>query len=121
MTNTNYLKGFRCPKCGYEDDFFICALVSVKVTDEGPEDMGSQHNFDEESECTCGSYLCTFDGKVRDFQISSPAQKRTALIDMLEKMTDMAQQWERFSGTPDSTTPDIETARRLIEEERRPV
>jgi hypothetical protein len=45
--------------------------------------------------------------------------ERAALIDALEKMTNLARQWERFNGTPASTTPEIEEAIRLIKEARK--
>jgi hypothetical protein len=42
------------------------------------------------------------------------------LADSLETMTNLAAQWERLNGTPESTTPEIEAARKLIEEARAP-
>jgi 5'-deoxynucleotidase YfbR-like HD superfamily hydrolase len=40
------------------------------------------------------------------------------LADALEEMTTAAQQWERFNGTPNTTTAEIEAARQLIVEAR---
>jgi hypothetical protein len=40
------------------------------------------------------------------------------LVDALEAMTTAAQQWERFNGKPNSTTPEIEAAKQLIVEAR---
>jgi hypothetical protein len=38
------------------------------------------------------------------------------LVASLKAMTNLARQWERFTGEPDSTTDEIETAKGLLEE-----
>lgn len=44
--------------------------------------------------------------------------EREALIHALEKMTNLASQWERFNGEPTSTDPEIESAKQLLAEAR---
>lgn len=38
------------------------------------------------------------------------------LLESLKAMTNLARQWERFSGEPDSTTDEIENAKAILEE-----
>ena len=38
------------------------------------------------------------------------------LLESLKAMTNLARQWERFSGEPDSTTDEIESAKALLAE-----
>jgi hypothetical protein len=38
------------------------------------------------------------------------------LLESLKAMTNLARQWERFSGDPDSTTDEIETAKAILAE-----
>jgi hypothetical protein len=42
------------------------------------------------------------------------------LADSLDTMTNLAAQWERLNGTPESTTTEIEAARKLIEKATAP-
>jgi hypothetical protein len=49
MTNTNCPEGIRCPECGYEDGFYVEAIVTLLVSDDGTEDRGGDHFWDEES------------------------------------------------------------------------
>lgn len=55
MTNSNCLADIRCPKCGYEDEFYIRAESTVLVTDNGTEEVFDQggYEWDESSPCTC--------------------------------------------------------------------
>lgn len=38
------------------------------------------------------------------------------LIQSLKAMTNLARQWERFNGEPDSTTDEIENAKAILEQ-----
>jgi hypothetical protein len=38
------------------------------------------------------------------------------LLESLKAMTNLARQWERFSGEPDSTTDEIESAKAILEQ-----
>jgi hypothetical protein len=69
MTNTNCLEGVRCPKCGYEEGFYISALVELYVLDDGTEDQGGDHLWEGDSPCRCGS--CEHEATVDDFYIEN--------------------------------------------------
>lgn len=73
MANTNCLEGMRCPSCGNEDEFRIEMVITVKVTDEGTEDMGGDYYWDKDSWCFCPQ--CEWDGTVKDFSAPAPANK----------------------------------------------
>jgi hypothetical protein len=67
MTNDNCLAGIRCPKCGFEDGFFIEGKSMFTVTDDGTEDHSDVH-WDEESYCECRE--CSHGGKLKEFRTS---------------------------------------------------
>ncbi len=67
MTNDNCLAGIRCPKCGFEDSFFIEGKSLFTVTDDGTEDHSDIH-WDEESYCECRE--CSHGGKLKEFHTS---------------------------------------------------
>lgn len=58
----------------------------------------------------------TFPGHYLGEAIVNSLNQRDRLITALKNMTTLARQWERFSGTPSSTTPEIEAAFKLIKE-----
>jgi hypothetical protein len=62
--NTNCLLGIRCPECGNEGRFYISALVTANVTDEGAEARGDME-WDGGSAILCPQ--CERAGKVDDF------------------------------------------------------
>ena len=64
MPNTNCLKGFKCPKCGYKKEFRILGTAIFTVTDDGTEDYDDVE-WDGESGCTCPD--CWHHGTVVDF------------------------------------------------------
>jgi len=98
--NTNCLKGVKCPKCGQEDTFKIEASCLFTVTDDGTEDEGNGHEWDDTNYCEC--FDCGYHGTVADFTIENwDTKKRT----------------ERNS--PDLTTL-LDAAREPIVESRNP-
>jgi hypothetical protein len=77
MSNTNCLEGVRCPQCGYEDGFYISALVELYVVHDGTEDQGGDHEWEGGSPCRCGS--CGHQATVRDFCIENQEALRLRL------------------------------------------
>jgi hypothetical protein len=75
MSNSNCLEGVRCPKCGYEDGFYVEEIVTLLVSDDGTEDRGGDHFWDEESHCICASDNCDQQGPWREFQIENQTGK----------------------------------------------
>jgi hypothetical protein len=64
-TNTNCLKGLRCPHCCSYGPFTIIVECLAIVSDEGVEDYTDpEWNF--ESCCSCRE--CDFTGNVEDFE-----------------------------------------------------
>jgi hypothetical protein len=66
MTNTNCLKGVRCPNCGQEDRFFIIGGAQFVVTDEGSETIGD-HEWGDTIPARCPEREHT--GTLADFFI----------------------------------------------------
>ena len=66
MANTNCLKGMRCPKCGYEDGFYIDVTRTVLMRDDGSELTPSDEDWDVHSTCSCEK--CGHTGAVLIFQ-----------------------------------------------------
>jgi len=64
--NTNCLEGFRCPKCGSLEPFYIETNIVVKVYDSGTEEQEGDTEWDDDSYCRCGT--CDFAGDVEDFK-----------------------------------------------------
>lgn len=71
--NTNCLKGIACPKCGHSESFLFEATVMLYVTDEGSEDRGSDHHWDNDSHCVCGE--CEHEGRFEEFQVENQTGK----------------------------------------------
>ena len=65
-TNTNVLKGMRCPQCGALEPFSISADACFDVTDDGVEQDGDVE-WDGDSHCHCKT--CGHSGQVRGFHI----------------------------------------------------
>jgi hypothetical protein len=65
MINTNCLEGMHCPKCDNDNRFDISAVILMRVTDDGTEDLGVGHEWDDESFCACPE--CQHTGTVKDF------------------------------------------------------
>ena len=77
MPNENCLIGFKCPKCGQESKFYITALTTFAVTDDGTEESeGAVWNDD--SPCWCVP-SCGYKGTVRDFQVYVTVDRVAAL------------------------------------------
>ena len=62
--NTNCLEGFKCPSCGWTEDFIIHAKSMFRVTDDGAENQGDV-GWDEDTLCICGK--CPHHGTVKEF------------------------------------------------------
>ena len=65
MTNTNCLRGVKCPNCGNDDRFFINAVITCFVTDEGSEPNGD-HFWDDDSFTVCPE--CEYQGELRRYR-----------------------------------------------------
>jgi hypothetical protein len=75
MTNTNCLKGIACPKCGHSESFNIEATVVLHVTDDGSEDRGGDHYWDEDSHCQCGNPACEHGCALWEFEVENQTSK----------------------------------------------
>lgn len=58
MTNSNCLENLRCPQCSQEERLQIVARIMCVVTDGGSEPFGD-HDWDDESICSCPVCGCT--------------------------------------------------------------
>jgi hypothetical protein len=70
MTNTNCLKGMRCPnpECKSYGPFKISATSFVTVHDDGTDEPG---DFDWDSESYCKCIKCDEFGRVSDFNFDN--------------------------------------------------
>jgi Zn ribbon nucleic-acid-binding protein len=73
-SNTNCLRGMKCPKCGQEDSLKIEATCLFIVTDDGLEDEGYGHEWDDTNYCECPN--CAHHGSVADFTIEEWGRQR---------------------------------------------
>jgi len=73
-SNTNCLEGMKCPKCGQEDSLKIEATCLFTVTDDGTEDEGNGHEWDDTNYCECPG--CAHHGTVADFTIEEWGKER---------------------------------------------
>jgi len=71
--NTNVLEGMRCPECGSLGPFCIEATTTVKVYDEGSDEIADLL-WDDDSSCACADNDCLFEGTVADFTIPEEAE-----------------------------------------------
>lgn len=69
MPNTNCLKGFKCPKCEYEDSFLIEMTLVIRVYDDGTDALASDTCWTNDSYCMCDH--CSYSATVEDFTCSS--------------------------------------------------
>lgn len=51
--NENCLKGWKCPKCRQDKEFYVFTTHLVVLTDEGTEDIDGNEDWDEESHVIC--------------------------------------------------------------------
>jgi Zn ribbon nucleic-acid-binding protein len=72
--NTNCLEGMKCPKCGQEDTFKIAASCLFTVTDDGTQDEGNGHEWDDTNYCECSA--CGHHGTVADFTVEEWGKQR---------------------------------------------
>jgi Zn ribbon nucleic-acid-binding protein len=90
--NTNCLKGMKCPKCGQEDSLEIEATCIFTVTDDGTEDEGHGHDWEETNYCECPD--CGHHGSVADFTIEEwGREKATTAPDLLAAAQALLGQW----------------------------
>ena len=64
MANSNCLEGFKCPECGYEDEFLIVAMAEFRVTDDGTTEF-TDVDWTGGNICKCAK--CDHYGKVWNF------------------------------------------------------
>ena len=64
MANTNTLEGFKCPKCGSLQPFWIDASSVFEVWDDGTAEH-QDVQWNDESGCRC--WECSHAGSVKDF------------------------------------------------------
>ena len=64
-TNTNCLRGIRCPKCGQDDVFRIQGTAVFTVVDDGTDEFENVE-WDEDAPTTCPK--CGYDGLMEEFQ-----------------------------------------------------
>jgi hypothetical protein len=62
--NTNCLEGFKCPSCGWTQDFIIWVNTAFRVTDDGTEHQGAT-KWNEHNHCACGK--CPYEATVAEF------------------------------------------------------
>jgi hypothetical protein len=65
--NTNGLARIKCPKCGYEEHFYITAESEFVVHDDGTDDH-SDVEWDGMSWVRCGDGACGHTGQLWEFQ-----------------------------------------------------
>ena len=51
--NTNCLEGWKCPKCGQEDEFRVTAVTTVRLIDNGIDDEEGGFEYNEDSPARC--------------------------------------------------------------------
>jgi hypothetical protein len=92
--NTNCLEGVKCPKCGQEDAFKIEGSCIFTVTDDGTEDEGNSHEWDDTNYCECPE--CGHHGTVGDFTIEEwGKEKELRGPDLLTAAQALLTQWEK--------------------------
>ena len=64
--NENCLEGIRCPNCGNVDNFKVTAVVGCQVSDEGSDANESDHDWDDDADCTCSA--CNHNAPMSDFR-----------------------------------------------------
>lgn len=68
--NTNCLAGFKCPKCGQEDNFLIGGHAIFDVSDNGTDVAGGYViEWEDGDYCACSG--CMEEGTVPDFRKES--------------------------------------------------
>ena len=68
MANDNCLNGMQCPKCQSFEPFVIESRVTVRVYDDGTEDIIEGFHWEDESYCECCQ--CEYAATVKDFTVS---------------------------------------------------
>jgi hypothetical protein len=69
MSNSNCLRGIRCPVCNQEGRFEIEVMGWAVVTDDGI-DHGYDYDWTERSQIVCGDPNCKHHGTVKEFMTS---------------------------------------------------
>jgi len=101
--NTNCLRGIRCPDCGNEDHFYISALVTAHVADNGAEARGDME-WDGSSAILCPQ--CERSGKVDDFNLPLfSAQDADRLLQLGDEFLD---RWAENALRSSGRDPDYE-------------
>ena len=70
--NVNCLESKRCPKCGYDDEIIVSAMMRVSLTDDGTDPYGDnvhqndvEYNDDSYAKCP----ECEYEGKLKEWNI----------------------------------------------------
>lgn len=71
LKNTNFLKGFKCPKCGELEPFVIRCSVTASFFDDGCDEY-EDTEWENDSLCHCES--CGHNGVVEDFLIENQSE-----------------------------------------------
>lgn len=75
MPNENCLANFKCPKCGFEDEFNIEISQMATMTDSGSADITGDNEWTDNSYCRCGNEDCEHEGTVFEFTRDPEAKK----------------------------------------------
>jgi hypothetical protein len=67
--NTNYLAGFKCPKCGAEKLVVIRVSADIHLHDAGSVAGVGNIECDDQSPCTCCG--CRYAGTVGEFKVEN--------------------------------------------------
>lgn len=69
MKNTGCLKGWACPRCGYDKEFEVEIAGTAILDDEG---YGAIRNASMHDSCCVCCLKCNYEGVVTDFCITTP-------------------------------------------------
>ena len=98
MPNTNCLTGFRCPKCGFEDNVYLPGETIFHVFDNGTETFGNVSFQDETEglEARCGNPECTYQGPFDDFRAMTAHERAATLTEVFMRCSKNPQYLEGF-------------------------
>lgn len=74
--NNNCLQGVKCPKCGSFGDFKTVVSSTMRVSDDGTEELGGDTEFETDAWTQCCE--CQHQGVWWDFQEENHGKKRPA-------------------------------------------
>jgi len=74
--NNNCLRGAKCPKCGSFGDFRTVVSSTMRVSDDGTEELGGDTEFEDDAWAQCCE--CEHQGKWWDFQEENHGKTKPA-------------------------------------------